>query len=272
MIGAGLAGSLLGIFLARKGFAVTIYERRPDMRKTAISAGRSINLALANRGIAALEEIGLMDDIRPVLLPMAGRMLHDEAGNTQYFSYGQRPEEVIYSVSRGGLNRVLMDLAEREGVAIHFNQNCRDVNFSEKTVSLLDETTQTLNSVGFDTLIGTDGSASAVRAAIQRETKGSCREEPLSHGYKELCIEPGPGGQFRLEKKALHIWPRGEFMLIALPNPNGSFTLTLFLPNEGPESFASLAGRRHAGRIGQRQVALIRHAFGRFHRQFAGSR
>lgn len=243
LIGAGLAGSLLGIFLARRGFSVTLHERRPDMRKTAIAAGRSINLALANRGIHPLEQIGLMDEIRRVLIPMAGRMLHDEAGQLSYFSYGQRPEEVIYSVSRGGLNSLLMDLAEREGVRIQFEHNCRAVDFERNRITLHDEASGANFEESFEILIGTDGSASAVRAAIMAATGGQCREEPLSHGYKELSIAPGLDGQFRLEKNALHIWPRGEFMLIALPNPDGSFTLTLFLPNEGAESFASLTTR-----------------------------
>lgn len=240
LVGAGLAGSLLGIFLARRGFEVTIYERRPDMRKTAIAAGRSINLALANRGIHALRQIGLMDEIERVLIPMAGRMLHDAAGNLQYLAYGQRPEEVIYSVSRGGLNSLLMDLAEREGVRIEFEHNCRDVDFARNVLTVLDESTQESRELPFTTVIGTDGSASAVRAAILKATGGRCEEQALDHGYKELCIAPGPNGAFRLDKNALHIWPRGEFMLIALGNPDGSFTLTLFLPNQGPESFATL--------------------------------
>lgn len=240
LVGAGLVGSLLAVFLARRGFKVKIYERRSDLRKTSISAGRSINLALANRGMAALERAGLLDAIRPILLPMAGRMLHDEHGQTSFLPYGHRPEEVIYSVSRGLLNQRLLDLAEREGVALHFQQNCQDVDFEKSTLRLLDEASGAFHDQPFERVIGTDGSASQVRAAILRATGGQCIEEPLGHGYKELCILPDSPGGFRMDHRSLHIWPRGEFMLIALPNPDASFTLTLFLPNTGPESFTSL--------------------------------
>lgn len=241
LVGAGLVGSLLAVFLARRGFGVTIYERRSDLRKTSISAGRSINLALANRGMAALERAGLLNAIRPILLPMAGRMLHDEHGQTTFLPYGHRPEEVIYSVSRGLLNQRLLDLAEGEGVTVHFQQNCHDVDFEKNTLRLLDETTGAFHDQPFEHVLGTDGSASQVRAAILRATGSHCIEEPLGHGYKELCILPDSLGGFRMDNRSLHIWPRGEFMLIALPNPDATFTLTLFLPHTGPESFTSLA-------------------------------
>ena len=241
LVGAGLVGSLLAVFLARRGFGVTIYERRSDLRKTSISAGRSINLALANRGMAALERANLLDAIRPILLPMAGRMLHDEHGQTSFLPYGHRLEEVIYSVSRGLLNQRLLDLAEAEGVAVYFQQNCHDVDFEKSTLLLFDETSRAFHNQPFERVIGTDGSASQVRAAILRATGGHCSEEPLGHGYKELSILPDSVGGFRMDNRSLHIWPRGEFMLIALPNPDASFTLTLFLPNTGPESFTSLA-------------------------------
>lgn len=240
LIGAGLVGSLLGIFLARRGFSVTIFERRPDMRRQSITAGRSINLALANRGMVALERIGILQNLKPLLIPMAGRMLHDEAGTTQFSAYGHRPEEVIYSVSRGGLNQRLLNLAEAEGVKIVFQRNCLGVDFEKKQVHLRDEATQELLNEPFDVLLGTDGSASHVRDAILKATGGTCTEEPLGHGYKELCIPADANGNFQMDASSLHIWPRGEFMLIALPNPGGSFTLTLFLPNTGAESFASL--------------------------------
>lgn len=240
LIGAGLVGSLLAVFLARRGYQVTIYERRADLRKTSISAGRSINLALANRGMAGLERAGLLDALRPILLPMAGRMLHDEHGQTSFLPYGHRPEEVIYSVSRGGLNQRLLDLAEAVGVTIHFQQNCQDVDFKTNTLSMLDETSAVFRTISFERVIGTDGSASRVREAILRVTGGHSTEEPLGHGYKELCILPDSAGGFRMDNRSLHIWPRGEFMLIALPNPDATFTLTLFLPNTGPESFATL--------------------------------
>jgi kynurenine 3-monooxygenase len=231
LVGAGLAGSLLAIFLARRGYRVTLLERRLDPRKKGASAGRSINLALANRGIAALEKVGVMESLRSALIPMAGRMLHDEEGRLKLVPYGNKPHEVIYSVSRGGLNALLLDAAEATGkVSIRFGL----------TVTGLDFATRRVEGAPYDVLIGTDGSASAVRAAILKRTGGRLDEEPLGHSYKELSIPPAAGGRFRMEKNALHIWPRGEYMLIALPNVDGSFTVTLFLPNEGEESFEVL--------------------------------
>ena len=233
LVGAGLAGSLLSIFMAKRGHRVTVLERRADPRKTGVSAGRSINLALANRGIAALEEVGVMDRVRPELIPMAGRMLHDEDGRLKLIPYGNKPHEVIYSVSRAGLNALLLDAAEATGrVSIRFGENVEGVDFANRLVLP--------QRIPYDVLIGTDGSASAVRAAILERTGGRLDEEPLGHGYKELSIPPAEGGGFRMEKNALHIWPRGEFMLIALPNVDGSFTVTLFLPNRGEESFDAL--------------------------------
>lgn len=240
LIGAGLVGSHLAIFLARRGYSVTIYERRPDIHHEVIAAGRSINLALANRGIVALERARLMDAIRPILLPMAGRMLHNEQGQLSFLPYGHRPHEVIYSVSRAALNQCLLDAAKREGVALHFLQNCLDVDFQKQTIRLLDESTKAEHDVPFERVLGTDGSASHVRRAILRATGSHATAEPLGHGYKELTIEPDANGQFRMDNRSLHIWPRGEFMLIALPNPNGTFTQTLFLPRIGEESFAGL--------------------------------
>jgi kynurenine 3-monooxygenase len=235
LVGAGLAGSLLATFLAQRGHRVTILERRLDPRKTAgpASAGRSINLALANRGISALEEVGVMESVRSELIPMAGRMLHDEEGRLRLVPYGNKPHEVIYSVSRAGLNALLVDAAEATGrVSIRFGETVGDVDFASRR--LLPQTTP------YDVLIGTDGSASPVRTAILQRTGGRLDEEPLGHAYKELSIPPAPGGGFRMEKNALHIWPRGEYMLIALPNTDGSFTVTLFLPNHGEESFEAL--------------------------------
>ena len=235
LVGAGLAGSLLAIFLARRGHRVTLLERRLDPRKgtTGVSAGRSINLALANRGIAALEEVGVMDRVRPELIPMAGRMLHDEEGRLKLVPYGNKPHEVINSVSRAGLNALLLDAAEATSrVSIRFGETVTGVDFASRRVKP--------QGAPYDVLIGTDGSASAVRAAILERSRGRLDEEPLGHGYKELSIPPTEGGGFRMEKNALHIWPRGEYMLIALPNVDGSFTVTLFLPQHGAESFEAL--------------------------------
>ena len=244
LIGAGLAGSLLAVFLAKRGHRVAIYERRPDLRKVAISAGRSINLALANRGIDALERVGMMDRIRPHLIPMSGRMLHDERGHLQLLPYGNKPHEVIHSVSRGGLNALLMHAAEATGnVAIHFGRTCRRVDLARSEAEIATDEDR-VERVPYQVLIGTDGSASAVRASIMKAVDGAIAEEPLEHGYKELSIPPAEGGGFRMEKHALHIWPRGDYMLIALPNIDGSFTVTLFLPQKGPESFEALTDER----------------------------
>jgi kynurenine 3-monooxygenase len=241
LVGAGLAGSLLAIFLARRGYRITLLERRLDPRKTTASAGRSINLALANRGIAALEEVGVMESIRSALIPMAGRMLHDEEGQLKLVPYGNKPHEVIYSVSRGGLNALLLEAAESTGrVAIRFGETVTGADFENHRVLFLAGEDPEPQMTPYEVLIGTDGSASAVRAAILERTGGLLDEEPLGHGYKELTIPAAPGRRFRMEKNALHIWPRGEYMLIALPNPDGSFTATLFLPNQGEESFEVL--------------------------------
>jgi kynurenine 3-monooxygenase len=241
LVGAGLAGSLLSIFLARRGHRVTILERRPDPRRSGVSVGRSINLALANRGIHALERAGLMERLRPLLIPMAGRMLHDEEGRLQMVPYGNKPHEVIYSVSRGGLNAMLMDAAEAtDRVSIRFGQTVEEVDFDGRSARFRASGEGAVHQVPYEVLIGTDGSASAVRTAVGKRTAGNLSEEPLGHGYKELSIPALAGGEFRMEKNALHIWPRGEYMLIALPNADGSFTATLFLPNRGEESFEAL--------------------------------
>jgi kynurenine 3-monooxygenase len=252
LVGAGLAGSLLAIFLARRGHRVTILERRLDPRKTVApaSAGRSINLALANRGIAALEEVGVMERVRPELIPMVGRMLHDEDGRLKLVPYGNKPHEVIHSVSRAGLNALLLDAAEATGtVSIRFGATVTGIDFTSRHVLP--------QRIPYDVLIGTDGSASAVRAAILEQTGGRLDEEPLGHSYKELTIPPadGGGGGFRMEKNALHIWPRGEYMLIALPNTDGSFTVTLFLPNQGEESFQVLTTSEAVQTLFERRFA-----------------
>jgi kynurenine 3-monooxygenase len=258
LVGAGLAGSLLAIFLARRGYRVTLLERRLDPRKTAAptSAGRSINLALANRGIAALEEVGVMDSVRSELIPMAGRMLHDEEGRLRLIPYGNKPHEVIYSVSRAGLNTLLVNAAESTGrVSIRFGETVCGVDFAKRNVRFLTGEDPEPRTTPYDVLIGTDGSASAVRAAILDRTSGRLDEDPLGHGYKELSILPATGGGFRMEKNALHIWPRGEYMLIALPNIDGSFTVTLFLPNQGEESFQALTTPEAVDALFERRFA-----------------
>lgn len=225
--GAGLVGSLLAIYLAKRGYRVTLYEKRPDMRVTPVDAGRSINLALAHRGIRPLEELGLLPQIQQIVIPMKGRMLHDENGGLSFVPYGHRPHEVIYSVSRAALNQLLMTAAEATGrVEIRFNHGIDAVDFE-----------------ACELLIGADGAGSSVRKAIDAYYGTSSVEEKLPHSYKELRIPPAPDGGFQMEREALHIWPRGEFMMIALPNSDGSFTVTLFAPDEGPVSFAALHDR-----------------------------
>jgi len=238
--GAGLAGSLMAIYLARRGYSVDVFEKRPDMRRETISAGRSINLALANRGIAGLEGAGVMERVRPLLIPMEGRMLHDEQGGLDFQAYGKRLEEVIYSVSRGELNKRLMDAAEEtERVHFHFNQSLESVDFDQCRVHLSDDAEHQSWVLDCDRLIATDGAGSPTRQAMQAHIGMDVSEEPLTHGYKELTI-PAANGQWQMEKGALHIWPRGGYMLIALPNLDGSFTVTLFLPQQGQPSFQSL--------------------------------
>ncbi|MGA9851360.1 MAG: NAD(P)/FAD-dependent oxidoreductase [Gammaproteobacteria bacterium] len=239
LIGAGLAGSLLAIFLARRGFSVMVYERQPDMRRHEIPAGRSINLALAHRGIRALRAVGLDEQVNKLLIPMRGRMLHDPDGKLALTPYGRTPAEVINSVSRPGLNRLLMDTAEAAGANILFGQHCDDLNFDAGTLHLGDTSGRRYN-VKAQLVIATDGGGSAIRQAMMRRLDVKVVEDILPHGYKELTIPAGPSGQHQLEREALHIWPRGGYMLIALPNLDGSFTVTLFLAKEGESSFVSL--------------------------------
>jgi len=241
LVGAGLAGSLLAIYLARKNYKVEIYERRPDMRKNEIGAGRSINLALSERGIHALNEVGLLPEIMKIALPMKGRMMHDVNGNLTFQPYGTKPHEVIYSVSRGILNMKLMDLAEQhEGVTIHFNSRCTGMNLETGDIQFIDELTgKQVYSKG-QTVIGTDGSASALRMELQKSGRFNYSQTYLEHGYKELTIPPDANGNFQMDSEALHIWPRGTYMMIALPNPDKTFTCTLFFPYAGKFGFDSL--------------------------------
>lgn len=239
--GAGLAGSLMAVYLARRGYSVSVVEKRPDMRKETISAGRSINLALANRGMAGLEGAGVIDRVTPLLIPMEGRMLHDENGVLDFQAYGKRPEEVIYSVSRGELNKRLMDAAEETGkVEFLFHQALESVDFDQRRIHLLDETAGKAWTLDCDRLIATDGAGSPTRQAMKAHLGMDVSEDLLGHGYKELNIPGTEDGQWPMERGALHIWPRGGYMLIALPNLDGSFTVTLFLPHEGSPSFAEL--------------------------------
>ena len=253
IVGAGLVGSLLSLMLAKRGYRVSLFEKRPDLRKTDISAGRSINLALAERGIAPLTAAGVMEDVEKLLVPMRGRMLHSIDGQVEFSSYGQRPHEVIHSVSRGGLNELLLDAAEQTGlVELSFQNSFADIDFGTNTLLLNDGSSGKTRRHSFDVLIGADGAGSAVRKKVIDANGGTCDVQFLDHSYKELTIPAGPGGQHQIEKKALHIWPRGGYMLIALPNLDGSFTVTLFLNSEskpGAEQQVSFAALDREERV-----------------------
>ena len=243
IVGAGPAGSMLSILLARQGLSVTMYESRPDMRTSDISAGRSINLALATRGIEALSEVGVMSEVEEILIPMMGRLIHDDGGGISMQLYGNRPHEYINSVSRTALTSILLDAAEATGrVEINFDMRCQGVDFEGGVLHFTGSTSGEVSHVPFTTVFGTDGSASAVRDALLEVNDGSVVLEPLVHGYKELTMPTGSDGGSQIEREALHIWPRRDFMLIALPDLEGTFTVTLFLANEGPtDSFEYLA-------------------------------
>ena len=241
LIGAGLAGPLLATYLAKRGYSVEIFERRPDMRKESISAGRSINLALSIRGNHALKEVGLYDKIKPNTIPMKGRMIHDLNGNTHLQPYGQKENEVIFSVSRAQLNMELMTLAEETGnVTIRFNHQLLSADLEQN--KLLFQLSDSLEEIElpFNRVIGCDGSASILRKSIVDKADIQYVKKPLGHGYKELTIPPLKSGKFRIEPNALHIWPRGNHMLIALPNNDFSFTCTLFFPMTGATSFETV--------------------------------
>jgi kynurenine 3-monooxygenase len=244
IIGAGLAGGLLATLLARRGWQVDVFERRPDPRRAGFEGGRSINLALAERGLHALREAGLTDTVMAQAVMMRGRMVHFADGTQQLQRYGRDDSEVIWSVHRGRLNLSLLDAAEAAGARLHFDQRLGAVDFPTRRFETHDDRRGEIHTHAFDVLIGADGAGSALRAAIAGERGLGESFEPLGHGYKELEIPPADDGGFRIEPNALHIWPRGGYMCIALPNSERTFTVTLFLPNEGPHpSFATLTDR-----------------------------
>ena len=240
MIGAGLNGPLLAILLVQRGFAVEIYERRPDMRRVRTSAGRSINLALSTRGIHALQQTGLWERMQNIIIPMKGRMMHSVAGALTFQPYGQNETEVIHSISRVELNIALMNAAEEHGATIHFDRRCTGYDSKTGAIRLRDEETGKETTLEAEVVIGCDGSASSIRAEMLRMNRFNFSQQYLDYGYKELTISAGPQGEHLLETHALHIWPRGNHMLIALPNIDGTFACILFLPFEGADSFAGL--------------------------------
>lgn len=242
--GAGLVGALWSVMLAKRGYEVDVYERRSDFRQAGYIGGRSINLALSERGWKAVEIAGIRDKIEKVALPMPGRMMHGLDGSLTFQPYGEAGQ-AIYSVSRGGLNIELVNIAdEHENVRFHFNQACKGVDLESGAIRFEDTQTGARYTVESDLIFGTDGAFSAVRSSLQRLPRFNYSQHYIEHGYKELSIPPKPDGSHRMHTNALHIWPRGQFMLIALPNLDGSFTCTLFLPFEGEESFENLTNER----------------------------
>ena len=241
VIGAGLNGPLLALELVKRGFNVHILEKRPDMRRTRLSAGRSINLALSTRGIHALAQAGLWNTMRNIIIPMKGRMMHSLASELTFQPYGKDESEVIHSISRAELNISLMNAAEDRGVKISFQQRCTGMNFKSGSLAVRDERSGVVRTLEADIVIGCDGSASAIRDQMLQLSRFNFSQEYLDYGYKELTIRAGSDGKHLLETNALHIWPRGNYMLIGLPNVDGSFACILFLPFEGADSFERLS-------------------------------
>lgn len=237
LIGAGLAGALLATLLARRGWQVDVYEKRGDPRVQGYAGGRSINLALAERGRHALRLAGALEPVMAHAVMMRGRMVHPLEGEVNLQRYGRDDSEVIWSVHRGELNIELLDICEQAGARVHFDRALTGVDFDARQATFVDERNGGTHAVAFDSLVGADGAGSALRAAMRPHVELGEHTEFLGHGYKELEIPPGPDGSFQLEPNALHIWPRGRYMCIALPNDERTFTVTLFLPSEGDPGF-----------------------------------
>ncbi len=245
IIGAGLVGSLWAVYLSKAGYNVTIYERRSDIRKAEISAGKSINLALSVRGWTALDAVGVGDEIRKIGIPMYGRMMHDMQGNLTYQPYGKEGQ-AIYSISRGRTNAVMMDMAEKHGDAtIHYNHECKKVDLKAGIVTLTNTLTNEEFTVQADLVFGVDGAFSAVRYnSFQKINRFNYSQNFVADGYREILLPANADGSYKMDKNALHIWPRGRFMLMAMANEDGSFTCTLFMPHEGGENaFDKLTSR-----------------------------
>ncbi len=240
IVGAGLVGTLLSIYLSRRGHRVTVYERRPDMRKEKIAAGRSINLALSDRGLMALDKLGLSAEIKSIAIPMHGRRIHHADGSTGFQPYGKQGQ-FINSVSRAALNQKLIEIAEKSGVKIIFNQKLAGIDWSREVISFQNESGKEFPNAKCDVIFGADGAFSTARLQHQlQHDRFEYNQSFIDCGYKELTIPPTAGGEFAFEHNALHIWPRKNFMLIALPNLDKSFTCTLFFPFDGDVSFSSL--------------------------------
>jgi len=234
VVGGGLVGSILAIFLRKRGYEVHVFEKRPDIRGEQVDGGRSINLVVTSRGIQALEQVGLKDEILKITIPVYGRMMHSVEGDLTYQSYSKDNSECNYSVSRAQLNQEMITHAEKAGVHFHFEHELQDIDFEKGLLTFLQ------GEVLAKRIFGTDGAGSAVRIAMAKQEKTEENIDFLDHGYKELLIPAGPDASYIIEKNALHIWPRGEHMLMALPNLDGSFTVTLYLANKGSLSFDAL--------------------------------
>jgi kynurenine 3-monooxygenase len=250
LIGSGLAGGLMAAYLGRRGYEVELYERRGDPREGNIVGGRSINLALSTRGIYALEQLGIADEVLRHAIPMRGRMIHDKSGTLHFSPYDRDPNKFINSIGRAALNTTVIEAAQRyPNVRVHFNRRCTEIDLeqaiahfemSSVRAAVSAATPQKIVRAHSDAVIGVDGAFSTVRLSMQRKIPGFTYDESyLAHGYKELTIPPRADESWQMEKNALHIWPRKSFMMIALPNPDGSFTCTLFWEFEGPRSFAT---------------------------------
>ena len=239
IVGAGLVGSLCALYLTKRGHKITVFDRRKDLRSEIITVGKSINLALSKRGWTALEKVGMHKQVMDIAIAMDKRIMHDEKGNLTEQAYGKEGE-AIYSVSRAELNVLMMKLAEKNGATLHFNEKCIDANLEESEVVFENAHTNEKKTISADVLIGADGAFSAVRKQMVAKHNHEYNYNEIEHDYKELLIPAGENGTHLLDKNALHIWPRGEFMLIALANLDGSFTCTLFAPKNGENSFDGL--------------------------------
>ena len=276
IIGGGLVGSLLACLLAQRGFAVEVFERRRDPRVAGYAGGRSINLALAERGLHGLRLAGLGEEVMRLAVMMRGRMIHHRDGHCELLRYGRDDSQVIWSLSRGRLNIALIDAAERAGARFHFGQRLHEAQFGEgATLQLIDEASGAAHTHEAPFVLGCDGAGSALRAAMNRAHGLGERIEELGHGYKELEIparEAAAGAaRFAIEANALHIWPRGNYMCIALPNAEGHFTVTLFLPNQGTPSFAQVDTAAAARALFERDFADLLSLLPDFDADFSGN-